>query len=469
MALIYAGAIPAVVIIAFGLIRGAIWAREIRFFTIAAALVLLYTVGGYTPVFRIMYDILPGVALYRRPADATFVLMALVAIIAGYLVHRWLIGRVAPATRVQQAIEIACPIGLVAAALAVAYFVVGIRPVVLPLNTAFVFGALAIAVLELARRANSHAPVAAVALLAAFMAADLRWNNAPHISTALPPAHFEALRQDTSNETIRLLKAQLAAAAAPDRRDRVELIGIGYHWPNLSLAQGFEHVFGHNPLRLRWFYDATHVGDTVAIPSQRYFAPFYPSYRSAAADLFGVRFIATGAPVEEIDGALKPGDLTLIARTKDAYIYENPRALPRVMLLTDWRLANFDDLLNNGWPAVDPRKTVLLKKAPLGFTRGAAGGGSGSARIAHYSNTEIVIVADAPAGGGILLLNDVWHPWWRAQVDGVPADIMKANGIFRAVVIASGRHRVTFTFRPFAGAWAEIVAKLTHTGERSDR
>ena len=37
--------------------------------------------------------------------------------------------------------------------------------------------------------------------------------------------------------------------------------------------------------------------------------------------------------LEQIDSSLKPGDLELIARTKDAYIYENPRALPRVMLL----------------------------------------------------------------------------------------------------------------------------------------
>ena len=103
-----------------------------------------------------------------------------------------------------------------------------------------------------------------------------------------------------------------AAAAAPDRRDRVELIGIRYHWPNLGLAQGFDHVFGHNPLRLRWFYDATHVGDTVAIPSQRQFSPLYPSYRSAFADLLGVRFIATGVPVEQIDTSLKPGDKVTI-------------------------------------------------------------------------------------------------------------------------------------------------------------
>jgi hypothetical protein len=242
------------------------------------------------------------------------------------------------------------------------------------------------------------------------------------------------------------------------------LIGIGYHWPNLGLVQGLDHVFGHNPLRLRWFQEAAHAGDTVALASQRMFSPLYPSYRSALADLLGVRFIATGVPVEQIDTSLKPGDLNFIARTRDAYVYENPRALPRVMLLTDWRLADFEGLLRNGWPDVDPRRTVLLKKAPGGFRGGAVAGGS--ARLLRYANTEVVVEVEAPAGG-ILLLNDVWHPWWRADIDGAEAEILKADVIFRAVVCPRGRHVVRFAFHPFAGALSEVAGKVGAGGTMS--
>jgi hypothetical protein len=458
MPLLYAGALTFAVVASFGLVRGLAFAREVRFFTVAATLLLVYALGGYTPAFRLMYDLLPGVPLYRRPADATFVLVALVAIVAGYLVHRWLAGAVPPATRRQRELELAGPAMLIAAVLAIAWSVVGIRPVLVPLVTAIVCTAAAVAVLLLARRLAA-APLAAVALLAAFMAADLAWNNAPHVSTALPPAQFEALRPDTRNETVRLIKARLAAAAAPDRRDRVELIGIGYHWPNLALAHGFDHVFGHNPLKLGSFYDATHAGDTVALPRQRRFSPLFPSYRSAFADLLGVRLIATGVPVEEIDSSLRPGDLTFIARTRDAWLYENPRALPRVMLLTDWRLADFDELVRSGWPAVDPRRTVLLKQAPAGFSRSAAAGTGGSARLVRYANTEVVAEVEAPRGG-ILLLNDVWHPWWRASVDGADAEMLEANVIFRAVVVPRGRHIVRFGFHPFAGAFEELIGKV---------
>ena len=114
------------------------------------------------PAFHLMYDLMPGVALYRRPADATFVLVALVAVIAGYLVHRWLTGTVPPATRLQRALEIACPLvadrrarwrsPIRSSASARCWF---------RSATAIVFTAAAVAVLVLARRLDARWPVAA--------------------------------------------------------------------------------------------------------------------------------------------------------------------------------------------------------------------------------------------------------------------------------------------------------------------
>jgi hypothetical protein len=171
-----------------------------------------------------------------------------------------------------------------------------------------------------------------------------------------------------------------------------------------------------------------------------------------------VRFIAIGVPVEQIDNSLRPGDLDLVARTEDAYVYENPRALPRVMLATEWRKADFDAMIRDGgWPEVDPRRTVLLENAPSGAPSAATGG---TARILRYRNTDIEIEADAP-GGGFVVLNDVWHPWWRASVDDKPAEILKANVLFRAVMVPPGRHVVRFTFHPFSGAFAELKGMVS--------
>ena len=96
MGLLYSGALVPIVLVV-GVSRGSSWSREIRFFTIATVLIAFYMFGWYTPVFRAMYELMPGVKLFRRPADATFVFGALIAILAGYLVHRWLTD--APASR----------------------------------------------------------------------------------------------------------------------------------------------------------------------------------------------------------------------------------------------------------------------------------------------------------------------------------------------------------------------------------
>jgi len=348
---------------------------------------------------------------------------------------------------------------VIAGALGVAIAAGSLSVALAPILTGIGFAVAAVAMLAVARRLP-HRPIAAAVLVAAFTTADLAWNNAPNESTGLLPAVYDALRPDTANETIALLKAKLAATAAPDRRDRVELIGIAYPWPNISLIHGFDHVFGHNPLRLKAFAAATGVGDTVAVPEQRTFSPLFPSYRSPFADLFGLRFIATGVPVERIDTSLKPGDLTFIARTRDAYVYENPRALPRAMLVGEWRLADFAELIRSGWPDVDPRRTVLLDRPPgPAPAAGAIGVFAGTARIARYDNAEVIVEVDAPSGA-FLVLNDVWQSWWRADVDGAPVDILKANVLFRAVQVPPGRHVVRFAFHPFEGALDEVAHKF---------
>src|SRR5262249_14120103 len=139
MALLYAGALPLVASVSLGLIRGLAWSREVRFLSIAAGAVLLYALGWYTPVFRVMYELLPGVTLFRRPADATFVLGALLAIIAGYLVHRWLSGTVPRPTRTQRAIELAISIALVSMALWLAPTILTGTLATLPVATPLVF------------------------------------------------------------------------------------------------------------------------------------------------------------------------------------------------------------------------------------------------------------------------------------------------------------------------------------------
>ena len=105
--------------------------------------------------------------------------------------------------------------------------------------------------------------------------------------------------------------------------------------------------------------------DYIAGPDQKQFSRLFPSYHSMLANLLGLRFIATSVPIEQVDTHLKPGELRLVARTSDAYIYENPDTLPRVLFVTNWMRTDFGDLVDRGnWPDFDPATTVLLEERP---------------------------------------------------------------------------------------------------------
>ena len=327
-------------------------------------LTLLYALGKYTPVFHLIYDFVPGVTLYRRPADATFVFCAMLAIVAGYLVHRFLTGTMPAPRRWQRAADCRLPSRWS-----------GSRSVSRSGSACCKAprcrSCWGIGFRGGDRRAGAGAPACGArracrrgACSRSSCVADLGWNNAPNESTGLKPSQYEALRPDTTDETVTLLKAKLKAAAAPDRRDRVELIGVAYHWPNIGLIHDFDHLFGHNPLRLMDFERATAAPDTVAGADQRQFPPLMSSYRSTLEDLFGVRFIAIGVPIEQIDKSLKPGDLDFIARTKDAYVYENPRALPRVHA--------GDGMAQGRFRRDDPRRRLAGRRSAPHGAAGAA-------------------------------------------------------------------------------------------------
>ena len=48
----------------------------------------------------------------------------------------------------------------------------------------------------------------------------------------------------------------------------------------------------------------------------------------------------------------------------------------------------------------------------------------------------------------MLVLTDAYAPGWTAEVDGNPAEIYRADAMFRAVGLRGGEKEVVFSYRP---------------------
>ncbi len=490
MGQLYIGALP-VLLLALGAGKLGLWSREIRFYFLAAAALFIFALGWYTPFFRPIFDYLPGISMFRRPADATYQLGAMAAVICGYIVHLLMTGTLVPSAQ-RKWLAGGVVGALFVASLCVAAARGHVDLALWPIAIAFACFASAAAFLWfMPKLTTSHASLV-IPLLAAFMIADLRLNNGPNPSTGRTPAEYDMLRKDTRNATVAFLKANVRKSVPSTRRDRIELAGVGFAWPNCSLTHDFDHLLGYNPLRLEDVIEATGADEHIAEPRQRKFTPLFPSYSSTLANLLGLRYVASSVPIDQIDKRLRGSELSLVARTADAYIYENTRALPRVLFADDWKLANFTNLVKTGeWPEFDPTHTVLLDEAPppieaktaSAFSAASATGSvtlkpqsfaspisltkpanvTPTITMKRYENTLVEINVNS-AKGGFVVLNDVWHPWWTATVDGNRVDIQRANVLFRAVRVPPGSHVVRFEFAPLAGATHQVLDGLTgHT------
>lgn len=188
-------------------------------------------------------------------------------------------------------------------------------------------------------------------------------------------------------------------------------------------------------------------------------------------------------------------------------LIELPAAIPRVRLLSRWRVSSDRDAkgANNlaaDLIADDPALVVLLDAPPASTGDGNGDGGSDDGvdrqqgRLAAPGLAgRIAIVLDQPghlvlevisSAPQFLVLSESWHAGWRAEIAALdqrasasvppppaatkPLPIARAYGDFMACEVPAGRHRVALRFAPdslrhgIALSWAAAAASLLFTG-----
>jgi hypothetical protein len=177
------------------------------------------------------------------------------------------------------------------------------------------------------------------------------------------------------------------------------------------------------------------------------FASRYEDYNRL--DLQNVKYLITG-PGDRLDSP----KLELVYDS-EVKIYKNKDVMPRAFFVFKAeKVSDIDEaILKLNSASFDYRKTVLLEdadNATLGANQFAPivnGDNYSNVQIIDYQSDQIKIKVkcDAP---GYLVLSDTYYPGWKGYVDGIEADVLRANVAMRAVFVPAGVHLISFKYSP---------------------
>jgi len=182
------------------------------------------------------------------------------------------------------------------------------------------------------------------------------------------------------------------------------------------------------------------MGDLLSFINHRVKSPDDTNLLSA----LNIKYIASPKKLD-----LKGYDM--VKESLIANIYQNKNVLPRAFLSDNAYVERdkfkiFQKFLDKKW---DPEKEVILEEEPVGFNSRQPIAESRKpydrVDIISYKPNEVTIgvLAGSPK---FLVLSDSYYPGWRAYIDGNRAKIYEANYVMRAVYIKPGTHEVKFIF-----------------------
>ncbi len=167
----------------------------------------------------------------------------------------------------------------------------------------------------------------------------------------------------------------------------------------------------------------------------------------AQLDRGGVRWLLS--PIE-VEGG------NLVHRGRHVlFHYENPSVLPRAYLAETWHgVDSFDEA--SAWLMGDGAATPALPVVEGIGPSVVEGGEMLASATADPSPQQVEVTLPDGAPAGLVVLADTWDPGWSVVVDGQEADLLVANGYQRAVQVSEGARSVVFRYRP-AGLTGGLV------------
>jgi hypothetical protein len=147
-------------------------------------------------------------------------------------------------------------------------------------------------------------------------------------------------------------------------------------------------------------------------------------------------------------------------------LYENPDALPWCYLAPAHTVVEDEEqilaLLSQG--SVDPRRTVLLERAPPPALGAVPQGdiAADQVNLRDYDPDAGYVRIEVQSGGPRMLVYcENYHENWRPLLDGQETEMYRANYAWRAVFVPAGEHVVEFRYRSARVVFFRAVTLLS--------
>jgi hypothetical protein len=215
---------------------------------------------------------------------------------------------------------------------------------------------------------------------------------------------------------------------------------------NQAILLGLQDVQGYNPVLLKSYAG---LGRAINLRNQSYHYVNILSYgwTSPLLKLLNVHYVVVPNPV--LPG--RPDLLHLSQRYPTVYADELVRvlaiddALPRAWIVHDVRRSKRTKILPSlRQKEVDPRQTALISREPP-ETGQPDDPTRDRATILTYE-PERIEIATSTGAAGLLVVSELYHPAWRAYVDGQPVRLYETDRVLRGVPIPAGDHVVELRY-----------------------
>jgi hypothetical protein len=131
-----------------------------------------------------------------------------------------------------------------------------------------------------------------------------------------------------------------------------------------------------------------------------------------------------------------------------ARLYRVPNVLPRAYLASEAVVADDAQALREVVepPVLDGRR-VILAPGPGAAAQAPAGENRGNCSLDDFAPAYLDATCESE-GAGFAVFLEQHASGWTAVVDGMPAPVLRANLVMRAVPVTAGRHRITLRYWP---------------------